>query len=164
MVKCLLEEGANAAWVDVRGMTPIAHAAHGGNLLAVRALLKAKATGSTGSGVPGLRRSRLARMACAPCKTNEEGMGPVALAAASGSAQVVSELLRADIPYRTRDRDGRTPLHLAARNGHIPVLRVLVAEMRKSRDNRGPRAGGGDGADGTPPGDNTLMMDGGPFK
>lgn len=26
------------------------------------------------SGVPGLRRSRLARMACAPCKTNEDGM------------------------------------------------------------------------------------------
>lgn len=48
MVKCLLEEGANAAWVDARRMTPIAHAAHGGNLLAVRALLKAKATGSTG--------------------------------------------------------------------------------------------------------------------
>lgn len=88
----------------------------------------------------------------------------MALAAASGSAQVVSELLRADIPYRTRDRDGRTPLHLAARNGHIPVLRVLVAEMRKSRDKRGPRSGGGDGADGAPPGDNTLMMDGGPFK
>lgn len=48
MVKCLLEEGANAASVDSRGMTPIAHAAHGGNLLAVRALLKAKATSGTG--------------------------------------------------------------------------------------------------------------------
>lgn len=48
MVRCLLEEGANAASVDARGMTPIAHAAHGGHLLAVRALLKAKATGGTG--------------------------------------------------------------------------------------------------------------------
>lgn len=48
MVRCLLEEGANAAWTDARGMTPVAHAAHGGNLLAVRALLKAKATGGSG--------------------------------------------------------------------------------------------------------------------
>lgn len=47
MVRCLLEEGANAASADSRGMTPIAHAAHGGHLLAVRALLKAKATGGT---------------------------------------------------------------------------------------------------------------------
>lgn len=48
MVRCLLEEGANASAVDARGMTPIAHAAQGGNLLAVRALLKAKATGGSG--------------------------------------------------------------------------------------------------------------------
>lgn len=48
MVRCLLEEGANAASVDARGMTPIAHASRGGHLLAVRALLKAKATGATG--------------------------------------------------------------------------------------------------------------------
>ncbi|CAM9264484.1 unnamed protein product [Ectocarpus fasciculatus] len=170
MVRCLLEEGANAASVDARGMTPIAHASRGGHLLAVRALLKAKATGATGSGVAGLSRSRLARMACAPCKTNEDGMGPIALAAASGSAQVVSELLRADIPYRTRDRDGRTPLHLAAMSGHIPVLRVLVEEMRKDNDKGGAAGGGGggrgggDGKDVLPPGDNTLMMDGGPFR
>ena len=26
------------------------------------------------SGVPGLRRSKLARLGCAPCKTNEDGM------------------------------------------------------------------------------------------
>lgn len=94
--------------------------------------------------------------------------GPIALAAASGSAQVVSELLRADIPYRTRDRDGRTPLHLAAMSGHVPVLRVLVEEMRKDNDKGGTAGGGGgrggDGKDVLPPGDNTLMMDGGPFK
>ncbi|CAM9190813.1 unnamed protein product [Ectocarpus sp. 12 AP-2014] len=168
MVRCLLEEGANAASVDARGMTPIAHASRGGHLLAVRALLKAKSTGGTGSGVAGLSRSRLARMACAPCKTNEDGMGPIALAAASGSAQVVSELLRADIPYRTRDRDGRTPLHLAAMSGHVPVLRVLVEEMRKDNNKCGAAGGGGGrgggGKDVLPPGDNTLMMDGGPFK
>eukprot|EP00903_Cladosiphon_okamuranus_P019583 g18011.t1 len=144
MVRCLLNEGANAASADARGMTPIAYAAHGGHLLAVRALLEAKATGGPGSGVPGLRRSKLARLRCAPCKTNEDGMGPVALAAASGSAEVVSELLRSGIPYRTRDRDGRTPLHLAAQSGHVPVLRVLDVVV--------------------PRGDNTWMMDGGPFR
>lgn len=53
MVRCLLEEGANASAVDARGMTPIAHAAQGGNLLAVRALLKAKTTGGTGRLVDG---------------------------------------------------------------------------------------------------------------
>lgn len=105
--------------------------------------------------------------------------GPVSLAAASGSAQVVSELLRADIPYRTRDREGRTALHLAARCGHVPVLRVLVAEMRKDKEKkrgggvgigrRGAGAGAGDGGDAAEdaplPGDgNTWMIDGGPFK
>lgn len=103
--------------------------------------------------------------------------GPVSLAAASGSAQVVSELLRADIPYRTRDREGRTALHLAARCGHVPVLRVLVAEMRKDKEKKGGGGGGGvgigrrggdgsDAAEDAPlPGDgNTWMMDGGPFK
>lgn len=86
---------------------------------------------------------------------------------------MVSELLRAEIPYRTRDREGQTPLHHAARFGHISVLRVLVGEMR--RDKTGGGGGGGSGRSGgggcaeneqaaLPGGDNTLMMDGGPFK
>ncbi|CAN0486303.1 unnamed protein product, partial [Laminaria digitata] len=97
--------------------------------------------------------------------------GPVALAAAGGSAQVVSELLRADIPYRTRDREGQTPLHHAARFGHISVLRVLVGEMRRDKNGGGGgggRSGSGGGGENEqaalPGGDNTLMMDGGPFK
>lgn len=97
---------------------------------------------------------------------------------------MVSELLRSGIPYRTRDRDGRTPLHLAAQSGHIPVLRVLVAEMRKDKDKDRGGGGGGGGKEGggagcgagsgsgsrnaedvVPPGaDNTWMMDGGPFR
>lgn len=48
MVRCLIEEGANASVVDARGMTPLAHAAHGGKLLAVRVLLKAKTSGGAG--------------------------------------------------------------------------------------------------------------------
>lgn len=46
MVKCLLEEGADASKTDARGMTPLAHAAQGGKLYVVRVLLKAKAVGS----------------------------------------------------------------------------------------------------------------------
>lgn len=42
MVKCILDEGADASKVDARGMTALAHAAQGGKLLAVRALLKPK--------------------------------------------------------------------------------------------------------------------------
>lgn len=91
--------------------------------------------------------------------------GPVALAAASGSAQVVSELIRAEVPYRTRDRDGRTPLHHAARYGHTSVLRVLVAEMRKGKASRSRGlADGESGSSGLPGEVNTMMMDGGPFK
>lgn len=106
--------------------------------------------------------------------------GPVALAAASGSAQVVSELVRANVPYRTRDREGRTPLHHAARFGHISVLRVVVAEMRKSKGGGAGGGGGGtgrggggsgvggrgegEGDDTGAKGDHSLMMDGGPFK
>ena len=50
MVRCLLEEGANAAALDARGMTPLAHAAQNGNLSAVRVLLKVKTIGTGSSG------------------------------------------------------------------------------------------------------------------
>lgn len=109
---------------------------------------------------------------------------PLALAAASGSHQVVSELLRADVPYRTRDREGRTPLHHAAAGGHISVLQVLVAEMQKGRGGSASGPGGalvvGDGGvgvggisgsgggseedDSVVVKDHSLMIDGGPFK
>lgn len=46
MVKCLLEEGADASKTDARGMTALAHAAHVGKIYAVRVLLKAKSVGS----------------------------------------------------------------------------------------------------------------------
>lgn len=92
---------------------------------------------------------------------------------------MVSELIRADVPYRTRDLEGRTPLHHAAAGGHIPVLKVLVAEMQKGRpgSTAGPGGatgvgGGGGGISGRDDQDDemgvgrhhTLMMDGGPFK
>lgn len=65
------------------------------------------------------------------------------------------------------------------RSGHVPVLRVLVAEMRKDKEKKGGggtagggggigigrRGDGGDAEDVARPGDdNTWMMDGGPFK
>lgn len=67
-------------------------------------------------------------------------------------------------------------------SGHVPVLRVLVAEMRKDKEKKGGGVGGGGGGGGVGigwrgggggdaaedrplPGDsNTWMMDGGPFK
>ena len=54
MVRCLLEEGADAGAVDGRGMTPIAHASQSGNLPAARVLLKVKAPGSGSSGYASL--------------------------------------------------------------------------------------------------------------
>lgn len=96
---------------------------------------------------------------------------------------MVSELIRADIPYRTRDLLGRTPLHHAAGGGHMSVLRVLVAEMQKGKMGSAAGPGGGIGGNeassvgvGSVAGGlegeeesalgkhHTLMMDGGPFK
>lgn len=58
-------------------------------------------------------------------------------------------------------------MHHAAKAGHVSVLRVLVAEMRKAKGVGGKRVGGdgGEREETILPGDdNTLMMDGGPFK
>lgn len=48
VVRYLPDEGANSSSADARGLTPTAHGAHGGYLLAVRVLLKANATCCTG--------------------------------------------------------------------------------------------------------------------
>lgn len=74
--------------------------------------------------------------------------------------------MRADVPHRTRDHQGKTPLHHAAQFGHISVLRILVEEMRRAEGGGGglERATRGDVEKGGLAGDNTFMMDGGPFK
>ncbi|CAM9731248.1 unnamed protein product [Discosporangium mesarthrocarpum] len=146
MVRALLDEGADASIADMVGMTPLAHAAKCGQAGAARVLLKARVAG-IGSGVPGLRRSKLARMACCPCKTDENGVGPVSLAAANGHAHVLSILIQAGVPFRTRDKMGRTPLHHAAANGHLEVLQLLVGEMKKT-EMRKTAAGAGKGGPG----------------
>lgn len=94
---------------------------------------------------------------------------------------MVSELIRAGVPYRTRDLAGKTPLHHAAAGGHMSVLKVLVDEMQKGKIGSVAGPGGcsstmdgmglgGHGAAGERGEDSalgrhhTLMMDGGPFK
>ncbi|KAL2801902.1 ankyrin repeat-containing domain protein [Aspergillus granulosus] len=50
-------------------------------------------------------------------------------AAANGNASTVRELLEQELNINVRDCDGQTPLHLAARNGHQEVVKVLLSQQ-----------------------------------
>ncbi|MGQ0702709.1 MAG: ankyrin repeat domain-containing protein [Gemmatimonadales bacterium] len=69
-----------------------------------------------------LRRQLSRRFALAP------GMQAILAAAAKGDlAAVEAELTRNPSLARASDETGDTPLHQAARNGHLPVVRALLA-------------------------------------
>jgi ankyrin repeat protein len=73
---------------------------------------------------------------------NRRGQTALALAARAGDAAAVRRLLRAGASPFVVDRQGRSPLHMAAQHGHAQVARVLLdAEVRLGEDSRPVRVG-----------------------
>ena len=146
------ESGAPAAsvpeWrvVDVYGYEPLAVAAAGGHLDAVRTLLSAGASASAAS--LGLCETALHRAAKggfaeivvvllgAGADANaatSDGLTPLAFAARAGRLEACSALLSSDAVTsgaRTQvdraDVFGNTPLMLAAKHGHVEVAKLLI--------------------------------------
>lgn len=57
---------------------------------------------------------------------------PLHLAVITRQAKVVETLLRAGVDPSLRDKDGRSPVHLASLAGDSAVLRLLLAHLGES--------------------------------
>jgi ankyrin repeat protein len=53
------------------------------------------------------------------------------VAAAKGDIEIVQALLAQGADPHIKDKDGRVPLVIAAANGHIETVEVILAEMMK---------------------------------
>ncbi|KAI3991863.1 hypothetical protein MKX01_012808 [Papaver californicum] len=62
---------------------------------------------------------------------DSHGFCALHVASANNNAEMVQVLLHKDICMAT-DRDGRTPLHLAAMKGRIDIMKVLIAKQREA--------------------------------
>lgn len=118
--------------------TRLAEAAQKRDVTAVRALLSQKVDPNVPGrdGTPALlwlvrvddvETAQLLVKAGADVKlANRQGLTPVALAAANGSAAMLKVLIEAGAPVNAPDPAGETPLMLAARVGKLDGVRVLI--------------------------------------
>jgi ankyrin repeat protein len=107
----LLEAGADMGAKNVFGNTPLHEAVNSADLTTVRLLLDAIAAGGRALSVN---------------ERNGEDETAVVSAAYLGSEAVVSLLLERGCDPALADRNGFTPLHQAARGGHVEVVELLL--------------------------------------
>ena len=54
---------------------------------------------------------------------------PIHLAAAGGHAEMIALLMSVKVPLLHEDKDGNTPLHLAAKNGRQNILEIFKGKI-----------------------------------
>ncbi|KAL3866109.1 hypothetical protein ACJMK2_043442 [Sinanodonta woodiana] len=114
ITQILLEKGADPMAKDKKGHSPMHYASMYGHKDIVGMLIEANAD-STES------RSLNHRH-----KMDTKGLAPIHYAARRGRVDVVRSLIESDVDTDLPDRYGRSPLYLAARFGHQPVVAELL--------------------------------------
>lgn len=99
-------KGANVNATGADGSTAIMYAAANGDLVLVKALIKAGAN------------VKLA---------NQLGTSAITEASIIGNAPIIDALLKAGADPNFRNMDGETPIMAAARSGHIDAVKELIA-------------------------------------
>eukprot|EP00168_Porphyra_purpurea_P021407 TRINITY_DN9507_c0_g1_i1.p2 TRINITY_DN9507_c0_g1~~TRINITY_DN9507_c0_g1_i1.p2 ORF type:complete len:220 (-),score=20.74 TRINITY_DN9507_c0_g1_i1:70-729(-) len=141
VLRLLLAAGASASALDHNGDSPLHYAAREGIAEAVELLLKAGCDFT----IPNLEGMTAFHVACAgdeeevvlrllevatldpSHKTTIHGLGPLHIAARSGSCAVLELLLAAGVtPVDDTDSYGRTALHIAAKSGQEDIACKLV--------------------------------------
>lgn len=103
----LLQKGAEKEALDDNAQTPLFWACRGGHLPVVETLAAA------GADLAGA--------------VDEDGYAPVHVAASEGHDEIVSFLLKKGADEDAADDQEETPLCKAARGGHLPVAKTLLA-------------------------------------
>ena len=132
----LLQRGIDPDTVDAQGNTLLILAAREGKTAALEALLKYRVridyrnpAGDSALMLAVLRGhdDAVGALLKAGAQVNLEGWAPLHYAAFEGRAAMVETLLRAGADVNIKAPNLSTPLMIAARNGHIEVVRRLLA-------------------------------------
>jgi len=101
----LVDQGANAAAQDQRGLTPLDLASERGHLDLTRFLVEHGANAAT---------------------QDQRGWTPLHLASERGHLDLARFLVEHGANAATQDQRESTPLHLASRSGHVDIARMLL--------------------------------------
>jgi len=136
-IRKLLENGAEANVSDYDGRTPLHLGASEGHVPIMKLLIEHKAAidpVDRFGGTPlrdahrGSKEAASAFLLQHNCSLGEmDASTKFCSHAAAGDVTAVRALIKHRCDPHTRDKNGRTAMHLAASNGHLPVVHLLLA-------------------------------------